>query len=330
MSSRRVLPVLAVVLGALVAPIPADAHAPEAPSVTVLVSDLDGGSGSTIGPDGALYVPETRAGRILRIDPDNGAVTTFASGLPTQVIPLGGVMDVEFAGWTAYALVTLVGADVGGTDTVGVYRIDGPGSFTVVADIGSFAVAHPPATPFEVPSGLQYAMERFRDGFLVTDGHHNRVYDVSRRGDVEQIIAFGDIVPTGLASHGDTVYMAEAGPVPHLPATGKVVAFTTGSSTATDVAIGGRLLVDVELAGRCDRTLYALSQGIFTPGQPPGSPAEPGTGQLLRVNGDGTFSAVVSGLDRPTSLELVDGTAYVVTLGGDIVKIANATGGCND
>jgi sugar lactone lactonase YvrE len=103
-----------------------------------LVTGLQGGSGSTIGPDGALYVTESAAGRITRVDPQTGATTTYASGLP-QLIPaagFGGPVDVAFLGRTAYVLVTLVGPDVGGRDVVGIYRVDGPDRFTVVADIG--------------------------------------------------------------------------------------------------------------------------------------------------------------------------------------------------
>src|SRR5688500_15610931 len=101
--------------------------------------------------------------------------------------------------------------------------------------------------------------------------------------------------------------MAEAGPVPHLPENGKVVAFGPKSSTATEVASGARLLVDVEF-GR-GRTLYALAQGFFIPGHPDGSPAEPNTGALVRVNSDGTFTTLFEPLDRPTSLELIGNTA---------------------
>ena len=284
-----------------------------------LVKGLQGGLGSTIGPDKALYVTETAAGRVTRVDPKTGATTTYASGLPKSIIGLGGAMDIAFIGNTAYVLVTLVSPDVGGSDVDGIYRVDGPHSFTVVADIGQFAINHPPRTPFDVKSGLQYALEPYRGGFLVTDGHHNRVYRVTRDGEVSKLIAFGDIVPTGLAVRGKTIYMAEAGPIPHLPKNGKVVSFGPKSTTAMEVAAGSRLLVDVEF-GR-GRTLYALSQGVWPLGGPPGSPALPNTGALVKVNDDGTFTVITHGLNQPTSLEFIGNTAYVVTLGGEIWKI---------
>ena len=291
-----------------------------APSDPVLiVSGLQGASGSAIGPGGALYVTEGATGRILRVDPRTKEVTTFASGLPPAVIPgLGGAIDVAFIGGTAYALVTLVGPDVGGTSTVGVYRIDGPDSHTVIADIGAFAIANPPATQFDVPSGLQYAIEAFRSGFLVSDGHHNRILHVSHDGEVNVMMAFDNIVPTGLAASGNTIYVAEAGPTPHLPADGKVVALHPRSAAASQVASGAPLLVDVEF-GR-GRTLDALSQGVF-PGGPPASPALPHTGSLVKVNGDGTLTAVVDGLNLPTSLEFIGNSAFVVSLAGDIWQI---------
>src|SRR6185503_14767240 len=250
-----------------------------APTATLLVSGLASGSGSTIGPGGALFVTEGAVGRVSRVDPTTGAVTTFASGLPPFIVGIGGAMDIAFIGSTAYVLVTLVGPDVGGSDVVGIYRIDGPHSATVVADIGAFALSNPPGFPVDIPTGVQYALQTYRGGFLVTDGHHNRVYRVTRKGDVTEMIAFGNIVPTGLATHGNRVYMAEAGPVPHDPADGKVVRFRSKSPSATEVASGAPLLVDVEF-GR-GRDLFALSQGDFS-GGPPGSPALPNTGSLVK------------------------------------------------
>ena len=288
------------------------------PGPPTLLTDDAGGSGSTVGPDGALYVPDGLGGRVLRVDPRTGVVTTFTSGLPRSIIGIGGAMDVAFKGKTAYVLVTLVGADVGGSDVVGVYRVDGPTSSTVVADIGAFSLSHPPSTDFFVPTGVQYALQKFRGGLLVTDGHHNRVLHVRLDGTISELIAFGNVVPTGLAARGKTIYMAQAGPVPHLPEDGRVVRFHAGSSSATEVASGGRLLVDVEFAGR---SLFALAQGVFPVGNPEGSPASPDTGQLLKVNDDGTFSVVAEGLDRPTSLEIIGSTAFVTTFGGEIWTI---------
>jgi DNA-binding beta-propeller fold protein YncE len=290
------------------------------PHATLLATGLEGTTGSTVGPGGALYVTEGAAGRISRVDPQTGEITTFASGLPKSIIGIGGAIDVAFIGQTAYVLVTLVGSQFGGSDVVGIYRVDGPDSFTVVADIGEFNLHNPPTIPFPffIPTGLQFALETYRGGFLVTDGHLNRVLRVTLDGEVTEFIAFDDIVPTGLAVSGNTVYLAEAGPVPHLPQNGKVVSFGPKSSTVAEVASGAPLLVDVEF-GR-GRSLYALSQGEGS-GEPAGSPALPNTGSLVKVNGDGTFTIIMAGLDRPTSLEFIGDTAYVVTLTGEIWRI---------
>jgi hypothetical protein len=313
-----------LVVAALTAAALASAATQTASSPSLVYGGLSSGSGSTIGPDGALYVTDPVAGRIVRIA--GGTANVYADCLPPQLaaVGLGGAMDVAFIGSTAYALVTIVDGQFGGTDTVGIYRVDSAHSCTPVADIGAYTRTHvPTAFPVFVQSGVQYAMEPYRGGFLVTDGHHNKVLRVGLDGSVSAFRTFDDIVPTGLARHGDTVYMAEAGPVPHLPQNGKIVSFDGPSSPVTEVASGGRLLVDVE-EGR-GRTLFALAQGMFTPGNPPGSPAEPNTGQLLRVD-DGGFDVVASGLNRPTSLEIVGNTAYVVTLGGQVWKVDGIAG----
>jgi hypothetical protein len=313
----RVRPVLAA-LAVLSLGTTAAVAQPGGPVATRLVAGLKGTIGSTVGPDGALYVPEGAVGRITRVDPKTGAKTTFASGLPPAILPIGGAIDVAFLDQTAYVLVTLVGPDLGGSDVDGIYRVDGPNDLTVVADIGTFAADNPPATEFQLRNGLQYALQPYRGGFLVTDGHHNRVYGVTLDGDVTVVIAFDDIVPTGLALWGNTVYMAEAGPVPHLPETGRIVSFGPRSPDATVVASGARLLVDVEF-GR-GRTLYALSQGVWD-GAFPGSPALPNTGALVKANENGSFTVILDGLDRPSSLEFIGKTAYVITLIGEIWKI---------
>ena len=141
------------------------------------------------------------------------------------------------------------------------------------------------------------------------------------------MISFGDVVPTGLAVQGDTIYMAEAGPIlgtgPDGNEIGKIVAIDAKSGAVSDVAAPAPLVVDVE-RGR-GQTLFGLAQGIHLSADA-GSPAEPNTGRLLRVDGNGGFTPVASGLDRPTSLEIIGTTAYVITLGGEIWKIDNISG----
>ena len=306
---------------------PKRAPAPLPLTTQLLVTGLQELQGSTVGPGGALFVTAPLTGRIWRVDPETGAVTLFADGLPARIPDFfftgSGVVDVAFLDGSAYALVTGVAPDLEGDDIVGIYRMDSPNSFTVVADLGAFSLANPPATDFFVPTGFQYAIESFRGGFLVTDGHHNRVLWVTRDGEITELIAFGNVVPTGLTVSGNSIYVAQAGPIPHEPDDGRVVVFGAKSSGETVVAAGASLLVDVEF-GR-GRTLFALAQGVWD-GPFEGAPALPNTGALVQVNGEGTFTVLAEGLDRPTSLEIIKNTAYVVTLGGEIWKIDNIAG----
>ena len=294
---------------------------------TFAAADCTGGcgSGSTIGPDRALYVTDGKGGRVLRIDPRTGAQTTYAHGLPpsNDSFGIGGAMDVAFVGHTAYVLVTLVGPALGQPGVVdGIYRVRHDGTATPVADLGAWSSEHPPAGDFRVDSGVQYALQPFRGGLLVTDGHHNRVLRVSPDGKISQLIAFANTVPTGIDIRGRTIYLGEAGPVPHLPETGHVVSFTSRSPVARLVASGAPLIVDVEFdAGG---QLYVLSQGLWTlPNVPEnaGQPASPRTGKLLWLDRSGRLTPIVEDLDRPTSVELVGDTALVVTLSGKVIRI---------
>src|SRR5689334_6377650 len=102
MSARRVLVALAALVALGATAIPADAdqsnRLDDARHASLLSSGLSNGFGSTVGPDGMLYVTESAVGRVTRIDPRTGAKSTFASGLPTMnpAIGIGGAMDVAF------------------------------------------------------------------------------------------------------------------------------------------------------------------------------------------------------------------------------------------
>jgi hypothetical protein len=215
-------------------------------------------------------------GAIVRVDPTTGAAATYADCLPAQIpgVGLGGGMDVAFSGNTAYALVSVVSDPLFGPGGPpdGIYRIDGPHNCTLVADIGAWSIAHPPCCfDFFLKTGVQYAMQAWRGGFLVTDGHHNRVLRVGLDGSISEVKTFGDVVPTGLEVQGDTVYLAEAGAiVGGGEENGKIVAIDAKSAAASDVAAGGALLVDVE-RGR-GQTMFGLAQGTHS-NTNPGTPA---------------------------------------------------------
>ena len=299
----------------------------------LLASGLMGTIGGTIGPDGALYVPEGALGTITRIDVSSGRTSTFASGLPPSIIGLGGAIDVAFIGRTAYALVTLVSDPLfgGAPGLDGIYRIDRDRSPTLIADLGTFSFDNPPALGtlenpappghfnYFLQNGLQYALQSIDGGFLVSDGHLNRILRVTLRGDISVWKSFGDVVPTGLAQSAGRVYMAELGPVPHTPETGKVVSFRLGHPASPEnVASGVSMIIDVEFGPGGE--LYSLSQGDFGGGDP-GSPALPNTGRLLRVNDNGTFTVLADALNLPTSLHFAGDAALIVTLTGEVWKI---------
>ena len=239
---------LTIVAAGTVALGPSSASAGEhgQPRVTELATYVDGpcfddvcGSGSAVGPDGALYVPDGTRGRIQRIDPKRGTVSTYADGLPLQILGVigGGVADIAFHGRTAYVLVTGVSefwTELAGSSNApaaeGVYRLDRVGTgrtqATLIADLYAWSEANPPKSPsFFIPGGYTYAMEPYGRGLLVTDAHHNRVLHVRLDGAIRVFSDFGEnVVPTGLEQVGPAVLVGLAGPVPHTSETGRVVA----------------------------------------------------------------------------------------------------------
>ena len=138
-----------------------------------------------------------------------------------------------------------------------------------------------------------------------------------------QVLAEPQRKPFGAGIRPRNLGSVHSGAAGHEPEDGRVVVFGAKSSEETVVAADAPLLVDVEF-GR-GRTLFALSQGDWD-GPFEGTPALPNTGALVQVDGNGTFTAVAECLDRPTSLEIINNTADVVTLGGEIWTIDNIAG----
>ena len=271
MQRGRAVMALVAVAAVAAAGIPSTASAtkpPKDPVVTELATFAAPacaggcGSGSTVGPDKALYVTDGPGGRVLRVDPETGAVTTFASGLPARD-PRSGHRRSDRCRLRRWQRVRARHPgrallrpnrrrrrhlpDRGGR------HCDGDRGYRRVVDL------HPPATDFFIARRPVRAGEVPRR----IPGHGRApqpLLAVTRAGDISETMAFGNIVPTGLEVHGKTIHMAEAGPIPHLPPDGKVVRFTPNSA-ATELASGASLIVDVEFGP--GRQLYALSQGIW-------------------------------------------------------------------
>ena len=287
-----------------------------------MVSGLQGSFGSTVAREAICTSPKALPVVCLASIPRPAASPTFADGLPAQVVPgVGAATDVEFLGGTAYVLVQFIGSFLGGPDEVnGIYRVDDPNSFTVVADIGAFNVANPPDTEFEAPIGVQTSFQAFRGGFLVTDGHLNRMLRVTLDGDISVVRAIRQHRAGGARNLGkhDLHGRGRSASSPPRGRQDRVVhpGVADGHGRRRRWAAPGRCG-----AGTWLTTLYGLAQGIWPPGTFAGNPALPNTGQLLRVNGDGTFTVIAGGLNQPSSFEIIKNAAYIVTLGGEIWKV---------
>ena len=326
MSLHKMLVLAALLLGMIV-PISASAAPPAGEPGDPRVarnarrwSSLRG----TIGPRGRPVRGPARRRRDLAGRPgERGETTLFASGLPSgsTCCRFGGVMDVgssdqlPFAGSSASSDRPFQRGRrarrtrSGSTGWTG-FRLDGHRGhrFTRACD-------NPPTGfPFVVPTGVQYALETYRGGFLVTDKHHNRIR-VSLDGEVTQLIGF-----PGMSSRpvwpppGTTIYLA-----------GLV---WSGMSRSTADRVLRARVVDHDRRGGGGstrrgrgigrgRTLFALSQGLFPCGGDPSvrrTPASHDTGALIRANGTGGFTTIADELDQPSSLEIIRNSAYVVTL----------------
>lgn len=197
------------------------------------------------------------------------------------------------------------------------------------ADIGSWSADNPPSDPdYFLPQGVQYSMDTWEGGLLVTDTHLGRILRVGADGDVSGFFAWEstDAVPVGIDTSGGKVIVCTPGPIPHAPESSVVYEVGGGGPVSigawhTDYSGRTGLVIDVENGP--DDQLFALLQGVWSLepiADNEGLPADATTGVLVLVD-DGEFHTVASGLDQPTAVDFLDDTAFVVTLTGTIVRV---------
>ncbi len=341
---RRLLAATATVSLLLLLMPPALASA--GPAVTIFATGLDNPRGLTFGPDGSLYVAEGGTGgstttpaecqqvpapvgpysggftaRISKVSP-SGVRTTVVGGLPSSQISasqgglVSGVADVAFIGSTLYGLEAGAGCSHGLAGTFNsVFRVNADGSVTPIANLSAFVMAHPVAHPnaddFE-PDGTWYSMVAVRGALYAAEPNHGEVDRVSHGGAISRVADIsasqGHIVPTAIAYHGN-LFVGNLDVFPITPSDAKILKLTPSGQLKTwATGLQAVLGVAFDHEGR----LYALEN---TTCAAPCFPT-PLTGTVVRLNGNGSWTTIASGLLLPTGMAFgPDGDLYVSAFG---------------
>lgn len=311
--------------------------------------------GLKFGPDGYLYVAEAgtgptplcrtqsfgpfqphifspyfgcpTGGRISRIDPSSGSRSTVVDNLPTSSGTNGDVFgpaDVAFMDNTLYVLQSGAGNGHGvPSSTNGIYRINSNGSHTMIADLGSWSIAHPGAQPDDAdytPEGNWYSMIVAKNNFYALEPNHGNFVKASLDGNIQLVTDIsaseGHIVPTALAYKGN-FFVGNLGEFPIL---GNSSIFKiTPSGNMKKIATGFSAILGLVLDKHSNIYVLEMTAGFPFP--------HPGAGRIRKIDPNGTVEDVISGLKFPTAMTMgPDGNLYVSGWGfgpplGEIVKV---------
>ena len=163
------------------------------------------------------------------------------------------------------------GCSHGHTDAPnGVYRVNGDGTTTLVADLSAFLAGHPVANPsddFE-PDGTWYSMA-VRDGALyAVNANQGDVEKVSLDGSVSRILdgsaRFGHVVPTAIASWNGRFFLGNLGVFPITPGAQSLWKLTAGGHVSQ---VAGGLTTVLGVAVTKHGRIYVL-ESMTMPGFP--------------------------------------------------------------
>jgi hypothetical protein len=346
-------------LGALLSVPLAGAQAP----FSVFASGLENPRGLRFSPEGVLYVAEAGTGGSLSTTPGQcqqvpgpvgpymGGYTsriskfdshrrriTVAEGIPSsETNPgsggfLSGVSDLAFIDNRLYALTAGSGCSHGLLNTRnGVFRVEGNGTLSEVADLSGYQQTHPVANPnpgdFE-PDGTWFSMVRDGDAMYAIEPNHGELDKITVRGEISRVsdisASEGHIVPTSVVMHDGDFYFGNLGLFPIVPGSANVYKLNPRTGKITVFASGFSTIEGIDFDKH--NNLYVL-ESMTAAGFP--TPAEAGTGTIVRVKCSGEVKTVLTGLSFPTAMVFgPDGKLYVSNLGfgappgaGQILKI---------
>jgi hypothetical protein len=304
--------------------------------ITTLASGLDNPRGFDWSPDGALVSALAGTGGDEHIAVADGftvdigltsSIVTVAGGCTTPVARglvsglweeagwIWGAMDVTYLGGDLYALLSGAGPSfMSPSSFSGVFRVNGDGTMTLVADVTNWLPQHKPAVvaPDWGSDGSLFDMEAAGDALLVSDAVSGLILRVTTDGAISTVVDLseGHPVPTGIAVDGDGnafVGFETAGPygdgqskVVKITPDGAVSDVWTGLTVVTDVAFGP------------DGALYAAEMATGFKADDPSMP--PDSGRVVRQDGMTGIVPVVTDLPYPVHIGFgADGRLVVAT-----------------
>ena len=315
--------------------------------VEVLATALEGPFGLAAGHGKELYVAESGAGQITRIDPRSGETEPVVTGLlsPAGVTVAGHELAIVTGGGD------VPDASIEGDASLLVARPGGTAE--VVADLEAYELENNPdgqlqfdpetgepldalSNPFAVLAAKGHGQGHgYDDGYgdgkdwvYVADGGANVVLAVSRSGEVRTffvppVVTTGecegrpnndpehtgcDPVPTGLAHGPDgTLYVSTLSG--EAPGEGRVYVLDAATGAQLDVISGFDSPTGVAVAK--DGTIYVseVLEGAPPGDEPPPPGFDPSTvGRIVRLSPDGERS--IAEVTMPVGLVLRKGTLY--------------------
>lgn len=300
--------------------------------VTVVADGLNGPFGLT-SSGGRLYVAESEAGQITRINPRNGSTTRVVDGLssPAGVARVG----TRIAAVTGGAQVP--DASITGDSTVFFGK---PGEEPeALADLEAYELAENPDGQLQFDPETNEPLDALSNPFamiaqrgpglvLVADAGANAVLSVAEDGEVSTffvppVITTGacegapnndpehtgcDPVPTGLA-YGPNRSLYVSTLSAEAPGEGRVYILDASTGAVRDVISGFDAPTGVAVAP--DGTIYVSEVLFGAPGQdgPPPADFDPSTvGRIVKVSPSGVRSS--ASVTMPTGLFYEYGTLY--------------------